>query len=244
MTLSSSFVSVAITILVATLFVDVTVGQYAVDQVPYCPDVYGLATHPHPEYCDKFYLCENGTLTLETCENGLLCDGKGAVHNHCNYNWGVDCGKRFNEIAPISTPGCLYQFGIYSKTTGCDTSYIKCAYGVPYESPCTPGLVYDDKSHSCIWADELLDRCDPEHVVGFRCPDKVEPDTIAYKFWPYPRFTIPGECGRLITCVNGYPRLITCGDGKVVDEYSLTCDDPINVPKCANYYPKVTKFVK
>lgn len=31
---------------------------------------------------------------METCENGLLFDGKGAVYNHCNYNWAVNCGDR------------------------------------------------------------------------------------------------------------------------------------------------------
>jgi hypothetical protein len=65
--------------------------------IPPCPDVYGLATHHHPEFCDKFFKCENGTLTLETCENGLLYDGKGAVHNHCNYNWAVHCDKRLAD---------------------------------------------------------------------------------------------------------------------------------------------------
>lgn len=50
--------------------------------------------YAHPDNCDQFFLCTNGTLTLETCENGLLFDGKGAVHNHCNYNWAVDCGPR------------------------------------------------------------------------------------------------------------------------------------------------------
>jgi hypothetical protein len=40
---------------------------------------------------------ENGTLTLETCENGLLFDGRGGVHNHCNYHWAVNCDKRINE---------------------------------------------------------------------------------------------------------------------------------------------------
>lgn len=50
--------------------------------------------YAHPELCDQFFLCTNGTLTVETCENGLLFDGKGAVHNHCNYNWAVDCGER------------------------------------------------------------------------------------------------------------------------------------------------------
>lgn len=50
--------------------------------------------YAHPDNCDQFFLCTNGTLTLETCENGLLFDGKGAVHNHCNYNWAVECGTR------------------------------------------------------------------------------------------------------------------------------------------------------
>lgn len=31
---------------------------------------------------------------MEQCENGLLYDGKGNVHNHCNYHWDVDCGTR------------------------------------------------------------------------------------------------------------------------------------------------------
>lgn len=206
--------------------------------IPPCPDVYGLAVHAHPEFCDKFFKCENGTLTLETCENGLLFDGKGAVHNHCNYNWAVHCDKRLADITPISSPGCLYQFGLYPKSAGCHNSYVKCAYGVPYETPCEPGLAYDDKTHSCNWPDLLLDQCNPEEVVGYRCPDKVEPDTLAYKFWPYPRFALPGDCGRLITCVNGYPRLITCGEGKVVNEASLTCEDPEHVPKCGKYVAK------
>lgn len=52
-----------------------------------CPEQYGEQAYAHPEICDQFFLCTNGTLTLETCENGLLFDGKGGVHNHCNYNW-------------------------------------------------------------------------------------------------------------------------------------------------------------
>lgn len=71
--------------------------EYSLVGAPHCPDTYGLAVSGHPEYCDKFYKCENGTLTLETCENGLLFDGKGAVHNHCNYNWAVHCDKRLAD---------------------------------------------------------------------------------------------------------------------------------------------------
>lgn len=59
-----------------------------------CPEQHGEQAYAHPDLCDHFFLCTNGTLTEEHCENGLLFDGKGAVHNHCNYNWAVDCGER------------------------------------------------------------------------------------------------------------------------------------------------------
>ena len=79
--------------------------------------------------------CENGTLTEEICENGLAYDGHGNVYNHCNYNWAVDCGdahsaqSRTYDDTPISSPGCLYQFGIYPVGKGCQTTFFKvCLY--------------------------------------------------------------------------------------------------------------------
>lgn len=89
-------------------------------------------------------------------------------------------------MTPLSTPGCDYQFGIYPGHEACSTKYIKCAYGEPLESHCDPGLVYDDKSHTCVWPDQLLEVCNPEEIVGFKCPHKP-PNAAAAKFWPYPR---------------------------------------------------------
>lgn len=65
-------------------------------------------------------------------------------------------------VTPISTPGCLYRFGIYPESVECSSNYIKCAHGVPHTTPCEPGLAYDDKTHSCNWPDLLLDFCNPE----------------------------------------------------------------------------------
>ena len=62
--------------------------------VPACPEQHGVQTYAHPDLCDHFFKCTNGTVSLERCENGLLYDGKGSVHEHCNYNWAVDCGTR------------------------------------------------------------------------------------------------------------------------------------------------------
>ncbi|PZC74956.1 protein obstructor-E [Helicoverpa armigera] len=204
------------------------------EHAPACPEQYGVQAYAHPELCDQFFLCTNGTLTVETCENGLLFDGKGAVHNHCNYHWAVDCGGRKADLVPLSSPGCEFQFGIYPDSDECSTSYIKCAYGIPEQEPCTPGLVYDERIHGCNWPDLLQPFCNPEAVVGFKCPTKVPSNTQAAKFWPFPRFPVPGDCHRLITCVEGHPRLISCGEGKVFDDQNLTCEDPELVPHCGH----------
>jgi len=114
-----------------------------------CPEPYGVQVYPNEQYCDKFYKvsytqcyfstyfnynfhfflkkkCVNGTFYDETCENGLVFDGGyGAVHNFCNYNWAVDCGKRVYDDTPISSPGCLYQYGIYPVGVGCQTTFYK-----------------------------------------------------------------------------------------------------------------------
>jgi hypothetical protein len=72
----------------------------AAAQLPNCPEPFGEQAYAHPDICDQFFLCTNGTLTLETCENGLIFNGKGAVYNHCDYNWHYekDCaGKQYDR---------------------------------------------------------------------------------------------------------------------------------------------------
>jgi len=66
-------------------------------EISSCPEPFGLQLYAHPKNCDQFYKCANGTLTLETCSNGLLFDGKGSVHEYCNYHWATDCGERVYE---------------------------------------------------------------------------------------------------------------------------------------------------
>ncbi|XP_030378497.1 protein obstructor-E [Scaptodrosophila lebanonensis] len=221
---------------VLLLLAMVSCGHTLAVGTPECPEKVGTQAYAHTENCDQFFLCTNGTLTLETCENGLLFDGKGAVHNHCNYNWAVDCKGRQWDPTPISTPGCEYQFGLYAVSKDCSTTYIKCAHGEPHEQDCDAGLAYDERIHGCNWPDQLLEHCNPEAVVGFKCPTKVDPNSVAARFWPFPRFPVSGDCHRLITCVEGYPRLISCGEDKVFDENTLTCEEPEYASGgCANY---------
>jgi len=63
-------------------------------------------------------------------------------------------------------------------------------------------------------------------VVGFKCPTKVDPTSVAARFWPFPRFPVSGDCHRLISCV----------EDKVFDEHTLTCEEPEYASgSCANY---------
>ena len=33
-----------------------------------------VQVYADPDSCNRFYKCENGTMSLDTCENGLLFD--------------------------------------------------------------------------------------------------------------------------------------------------------------------------
>jgi len=195
-----------------------------------CPEKEGLQLYPHPDSCNNFYKCANGTLTLETCGNGLLFDERkglaGSTHNHCSYIWEADCGGRKNDSTPISTPGCEYQFGIYPSGAGCFASYTKCVNGQPLEQYCQLGLAYDHRIHTCNWPDLLVESagCDPSAALGdFRCPSDEELSPLAKRFFPFPRFPVPQDDTLFIICVNGMPRLNTCGQGTFFSEETLGC---------------------
>lgn len=197
-----------------------------------CPESEGLQLYPHPDSCNNFYKCANGTLTLETCGNGLLFDEKrglaGSTHNHCSYIWEADCGGRKNDSTPFSTPGCEYQFGIYPSGDGCFASYTKCVDGSPLEQYCQLGLAYDHRIHTCNWPDLLVESagCDPSAALGdFRCPSNEELSPLARRFFPFPRFPVPQDDTLFIICVNGMPRLNSCGAGTFFSEESLGCVD-------------------
>lgn len=82
-----------------------------------CPERLGLQLYPDPATCNRYFKCANGTLTHETCGNGLLFDVDkafaGAVDNHCAYNWDTNCDERPAENNPLSTSGCSYQVNYF-----------------------------------------------------------------------------------------------------------------------------------
>ncbi|XP_043219302.1 protein obstructor-E-like [Amphibalanus amphitrite] len=200
---------------------------------PSCDDPEVEAAYEDPSGCDRYFLCSNGTLTEEVCENGLLFSGRGAVHEHCDYHWNVDCGERPFELTPARDGACPYSFGIFPSGEGCADYSIKCAFGEAEPDLCEEGLAYDDRNHACNWPD-LIPECsigDAEHLVGFSCPSQIPVGSASIRFGQFPRFAT-GQCDRLVTCVNYYPRLIKCPPSQSVDDNSLTCVSSELVPGC------------
>ena len=106
-----------------------------VTAVSSCPLFDGVQVTADPASCNQFYKCENGSMTLETCENGLLFDQEmsltDAIHNYCVYSWRVDCGERPAYLEPVSSPGCPFRFGLFPEGEGCRSNYVKCEHGEP-----------------------------------------------------------------------------------------------------------------
>eukprot|EP00095_Tigriopus_kingsejongensis_P007774 snap_masked-scaffold154_size301342-processed-gene-2.15 protein:Tk07774 transcript:snap_masked-scaffold154_size301342-processed-gene-2.15-mRNA-1 annotation:"GJ15814" len=189
-----------------------------------CPEQEGLQLYEDPENCHRFFKCANGTLTHEECENGLLFDERtaqtGSVHNHCNYNWAVECGERYLDDTPISSLGCPYEFGIY-RNDKCKPFYNKCAFGQYVKTYCETGLVFDETIHTCNWPDQVHEEdggCDSEALLGgFRCPGPEDLSELNQRFYPFPRFAIEEQPNLYLTCVNDQPRLQSCGPGSQFD---------------------------
>jgi len=200
-------------------------GEVAVS-FPYvsdCPQDYELYTYPHPDSCHSFYKCENGTLTEELCEHGLLFDGHGNIHNHCNYHWGVNCQGRYSDVVAHESGPCEFDYSQQRGPGYCEKYYIKCSGGVPKDVPCTEGLAYDNRTRSCNWPDLMLDfECVPEQIVGFKCPAEIDPASLTARFIPFPRFP-SDDPGSYIVCVDGSPRRLFCGGDSIFDEATLTC---------------------
>jgi hypothetical protein len=211
------------------------------NQQQFCQGDDRVYVEENQDSCNQFYQCANGTITLQTCENGLLFDREmaltDAVHNYCVYNWKVDCGSRPRDDTPISSPGCEYRFGIFPEGDGCRQRYIQCALGVGTKVPCenensniptTLMLSYDVNSHSCDWPDLLLNiGCNPQEMFQFQCP--VTRNFVGTRnelYAPFPRFTVEGNNKTYLICVDNQPRLQSCGALDSWDPETLECTRP------------------
>ncbi|CAD6234033.1 GSCOCT00012353001.2-RA-CDS [Cotesia congregata] len=163
------------------------------------------------EYCDRYWECINGRPELFDCPNGLVFAGKHrGVTEGCDYPWRANyCDGKRQANPPIGADHCDWLYGIFGHETSC-TRYWTCWNGTATEQLCIGGLLYNERSRSCDWP-ENVDGCQ-KHPL---CNDDANGNVPLGK-----------SCNRYWQCQGGYPRLQRCPAMLVFDRRSLRCVVP------------------
>lgn len=129
---------------------------------------------------------------------------------------------------PIGTDHCDWLYGIFGHETSC-TRYWTCWNGTATEQLCIGGLLYNERSHSCDW---------PENVDGCQKHRKLllQINRIFFNILNYflalcnedanGNVPLGKSCNRYWQCQGGYPRLQRCPAMLVFDRRSLRCVVP------------------
>ncbi|XP_025831412.1 protein obstructor-E [Agrilus planipennis] len=162
-------------------------------------------------YCDRYWECVDGQAELYDCPNGLVFVGKHrGVTEGCDYPWRANyCEGRQQANGPLSTEHCEWLYGIFGHESSC-TRFWTCWNGTATEQLCIGGLLYNEKTHSCDWPDNV-EGCQ-KHPL---CNDDANGNVPLGK-----------SCNRYWQCQGGYPRLQRCPAMLVFDRRSRRCVVP------------------
>ncbi|XP_022249549.1 protein obstructor-E-like [Limulus polyphemus] len=209
-----------------------------------CPEPDGY--FPDTRQCDRYFICREGVISEGLCPDGLAFNDKTSyLSPRCDFVLDVDCSTR-PELQPAQpSEHCPHQWGDYPHETDCG-KFWKCAEGVAYGFDCPVGLAYNLNKRACDWPD-LVPECDSEAFLGFKCP---VPTPAEIQLFANPLYPHPTDCKKLFVCVidindpsrsRRLPRLLACEDYLVFNPIKSSCDAPVNVTGCENYYENFVK---
>lgn len=217
---------------------------------------------PHPEYCDRYFECQQGKLIKrKQCEDGLVFDpDKNPEEDPCDHLHNVKDRCKRRPKLQIPKPGdgyCPRQNGVYpSPDPGeCDRFY-SCLNGVGSSQQCAEGLHFDPSIGTCVWAREstrkgcLSANKRAQQNEATKKPLLPDPDAEKEgeslpngfkcpggKLGIHPALPHPDSCRLYYVCLNGVtPNEAGCVSGLVFNPDTAKCDDPKNVPGCEDTY--------
>ncbi|OXU19516.1 hypothetical protein TSAR_004676 [Trichomalopsis sarcophagae] len=204
-----------------------------------CPEPKGF--FPDPEQCDLYYACIDGQAEERLCKDGLVFRDDNPKKEFCDIPANVECGDRTLLQEPQPTKDCPRANGYFKHEDplNCD-KFVNCIDGVASVMPCPPGLVYEEKKSSCVWAADATRTCSDTNREtlddGFSCPvgDVIGPQG---RVLPHPTYPHPDDCAKFYICRNGMvPQKGQCEEGLVYNEDSFRCTEADLVPGCEDYY--------
>ncbi|XP_039288370.1 protein obstructor-E [Nilaparvata lugens] len=205
-----------------------------------CPERNGRFTVP--SQCDAYIECEEGIGQQKLCPDGLLFNSKARFFSYpCQYPAEVDCEGRTGVQPAQPTADCPHQFGYYREGDANNCGKFKsCSNGVGHIFDCPEGLAFNERSLRCDWPDQV-DTCNAEAFLGFTCPN-VGQDNSLFNTDGYQYFRSPSNCQKYFLCINGRPRLFSCGEGQAFNDLINSCDGLENVTGCGATGGRQTSF--
>lgn len=202
------------------------------------------------EQCDAYIECTDGVAVEKLCPDGLLFTQRNETDGDCTWSPLTICKNRTRLQDPNPTNECPRQFGFYriGDEDHCG-QYHNCAHGVATLTKCLNGLAFNKETYRCDWPD-LVSDCNVEAFLGFTCPPPIntndtsernqeaEVDTEDGKLR---YFRNPKVCRTYFACVNGRPRLYSCGKYLAFNEETGLCDHYVKIPECYQQLKEMRK---
>ncbi|XP_053601664.1 protein obstructor-E-like [Plodia interpunctella] len=180
--------------------------------------------------CDRYIECVNGTSEERSCPDGLLFNPNASGYP-CQYPNEVACLERSSLQPAQPTDDCPHQFGFYKLGDARNCSYFRnCVNGVGYDFSCPEGLAFSPETYRCEWPDQVAD-CDAEAFLGFRCPEVP----VSRELGPpagFRYYRADNNCQKYFLCIDGRPRVLSCGGDSAFDDLTSTCVSADEVAAC------------
>lgn len=167
----------------------------------------------------------------------MLFKQRTKTRGECTYAPYASCKDRLRLQPANGTDECPRQFGFYSNgdNTKCG-EYKNCAHGESTITKCPEGLAFNIDTYQCDWPDLVAD-CNAEAYLGFTCPESDFADQEKKEIDISPEgelqyFRHPDSCKKYFVCVNGHPRLYSCGRYLAFNAETKLCDFYNKIPEC------------
>ncbi|XP_055856406.1 protein obstructor-E-like isoform X1 [Episyrphus balteatus] len=179
-----------------------------------------------PGQCDAYIECVHGQQVEMLCPDGLLFNEKSSGYP-CGYPIDVQCEQRTKTQNAQPTDDCPHQFGYYriGDKSNCGT-FKNCASGVAHVLECPEGLAWNAETYQCDWPDLVAD-CDAEAYLGFKCPQIAKSNLLGDEEYRF--YISPSDCSKYFICINGQPRINSCGEGYGFNPEINACDGLENI---------------
>ncbi|XP_059612841.1 protein obstructor-E-like [Phlebotomus argentipes] len=188
--------------------------------------------YPVHGQCDAYLECRDGVPEEKLCPDGLLFNEKAGVFTYpCSYPIDVECPQGRQALqAAQPTDDCPHQFGYFrlGDASHCG-QFMNCVDGRGFTFDCPEGLAFNKDTYRCDWPDQVPD-CDAEAFLGFSCP--APPPGFGPEETRF--YRSPHDCQRYFICLDGRPRLHSCGEGNAFNDLTNACDGIENVTSCYN----------